>query len=42
MVKSYRFESAPALVGKIVNLGEKQFGFELAGGPQSAAIQFSR
>ena len=33
---------APALVGKIVNLGEKQFGFELLGGPQVATIQFSR
>jgi tetratricopeptide (TPR) repeat protein len=33
---------APALVGKVVNLGEKQFGFELLGGPQAATIQFSR
>jgi len=33
---------APALVGKVVNLGEKQFGFELLGGPQAASIQFSR
>ena len=33
---------APALVGKIVNLGEKQFGFELLGGPQAATVQFSR
>jgi tetratricopeptide (TPR) repeat protein len=35
-------DDAPALVGKVVNLGEKQFGFELASGPQSATIQFSR
>jgi hypothetical protein len=35
-------DDAPALVGKVVGLGEKQFGFELAGGPQSATIQFSR
>jgi tetratricopeptide (TPR) repeat protein len=33
---------APALVGKVVNLGEKQFGFELLGGPQVATISFSR
>ena len=33
---------APELLGKIVNLGEKQFGFELVGAPQSATIQFSR
>jgi tetratricopeptide (TPR) repeat protein len=33
---------APDLVGKVVNLGEKQFGFELLGGPQAATIQFSR
>ena len=33
---------APALVGKVVNLGEKQFGFELLGGPQAATIRFSR
>jgi hypothetical protein len=33
---------APALVGKVVNLGEKQFGFELLGGPQAATVQFSR
>ncbi len=33
---------APALAGKVVNLGEKQFGFELLGGPQAATIQFSR
>jgi hypothetical protein len=33
---------APALAGKIVNLGERQFGFELLGGPQAATIQFSR
>ena len=33
---------APALVGKVVNLGEKQFGFELLGGPQAATIPFSR
>jgi tetratricopeptide (TPR) repeat protein len=35
-------DDAPALVGKVVNLGEKQFGFELANGPKSATIQFSR
>jgi hypothetical protein len=35
-------DDAPALVGKVVNLGEKQFGFEVSGGPQSATIQFSR
>ena len=35
-------EEAPALVGKIVNLGAKQFGFEMLGGPQAATIQFSR
>jgi tetratricopeptide (TPR) repeat protein len=35
-------DDAPALVGKVVNLGERQFGFEFAGGPQSATIQFSR
>ena len=27
---------------KVVNLGEKQFGFELLGGPQAATVQFSR
>ncbi len=32
---------APALVGKIVNLGDKQFGFELLGGSQVGTIQFS-
>jgi tetratricopeptide (TPR) repeat protein len=32
----------PALAGKVVNLGEKQFGFELFGGPQAATISFSR
>jgi tetratricopeptide (TPR) repeat protein len=35
-------DDAPALVGKVVNLGEKQFGLELSGGPQSAVLQFSR
>ncbi len=35
-------DDAPALVGKVVNLGEKQFGFELLGGPRAATIQFSR
>jgi tetratricopeptide (TPR) repeat protein len=35
-------DDAPALVGTIVNLGEKQFGFEFASGPQTATIQFSR
>jgi hypothetical protein len=30
------------LVGKIVDLGERQFGFELQGGPRAATIQFSR
>jgi tetratricopeptide (TPR) repeat protein len=33
---------APALVGKVVNLGEKQFGFELLGGLQAATVRFSR
>jgi hypothetical protein len=33
---------APALAGKIVDLGEKQFGFELLGGPQAATVRFSR
>jgi tetratricopeptide (TPR) repeat protein len=33
---------ASALVGKVINLGEKQFGFELLDGPQAATIQFSR
>ena len=33
---------APALAGKVVNLGEKQFGFELLGGSHAATIQFSR
>jgi tetratricopeptide (TPR) repeat protein len=33
---------APDLVGKIVDLTDKQFGFELQGGPHAAAIQFSR
>jgi hypothetical protein len=33
---------APPLAGKVVNLGERQFGFELSGGPQGATIQFSR
>ncbi|WP_020465800.1 tetratricopeptide repeat protein [Singulisphaera acidiphila] len=33
---------APPLVGKVVNLSEKQFGFELLGGPQAATIPFSR
>ncbi len=33
---------APALVGKVVNLGEKQFGFELLGDLQAATIPFSR
>jgi tetratricopeptide (TPR) repeat protein len=33
---------APTLVGKVVNLGEKQFGFELLDGPQAATIAFSR
>jgi len=33
---------APALAGKVVDLGEKQFGFELLGGPQAATIRFSR
>jgi hypothetical protein len=33
---------APDLIGKIVNLGDKQFGFELQGGPHAATIQFSR
>jgi hypothetical protein len=33
---------APALVGKVVNLGDAQFGFELLGGPEAATIRFSR
>jgi hypothetical protein len=33
---------APALVGKVVNLGEKQFGLELLGAPQAATVRFSR
>jgi tetratricopeptide (TPR) repeat protein len=33
---------APDLVGKIVNLGEKQFGFELVGAGQAPTVQFSR
>jgi tetratricopeptide (TPR) repeat protein len=33
---------APSLAGKVVNLGEKQFGFRLLDGPQAATIQFSR
>src|SRR5262249_37765250 len=41
-VLTLRQADAPDLVGKIVNVGENQFGFELVGGPQSATIQFSR
>jgi tetratricopeptide (TPR) repeat protein len=33
---------APDLIGKIVNQGDKQFGFELQGGPNAATLQFSR
>jgi tetratricopeptide (TPR) repeat protein len=33
---------APDLIGKIVELGDKQFGFELQGGRHAATIQFSR
>jgi tetratricopeptide (TPR) repeat protein len=33
---------APDLIGKIVDLGDKQFGFELQGGSRAATIQFSR
>jgi hypothetical protein len=33
---------APDLIGKIVNLGDKQFGFELHGGGHASTIQFSR
>jgi hypothetical protein len=33
---------APDLVGKIVDLGDRQFTFELQGGPHAATIQFSR
>jgi tetratricopeptide (TPR) repeat protein len=33
---------APDLAGKIVNLGDKQFGFELQSGPRAETIQFSR
>jgi tetratricopeptide (TPR) repeat protein len=35
-------DDAPDLIGKIVDLSDKQFGFELQGGPHAAAIQFSR
>ncbi len=35
-------EDAADLVGKIVNLGDKQFGFELVGVPQAPTVQFSR
>lgn len=35
-------DDAPALVGKVVNLGEKQFRFELAEGPKGATMEFSR
>jgi tetratricopeptide (TPR) repeat protein len=33
---------APDLAGKIVDLGDKQFGFELQGGSHAATVQFSR
>src|SRR5262249_15572306 len=33
---------APAMAGKVLDLSEKQFRFELVGGPQQAKIQFSR
>jgi tetratricopeptide (TPR) repeat protein len=33
---------APDLIGKIVNLGHTEFGFELQGGQHAATIQFSR
>jgi tetratricopeptide (TPR) repeat protein len=33
---------APDLVGRIVNLGDQQFGFELQGGLHAATLQFSR
>jgi hypothetical protein len=33
---------APDLIGKIVNQGDKQFGFELQGGSNAATLQFSR
>jgi hypothetical protein len=32
----------PDLIGKIVDLGDKQFGFELQGGVRASTIQFSR
>jgi hypothetical protein len=32
----------PDLTGKIVDLGDKQFGFDLQSGVQAATIQFSR
>jgi hypothetical protein len=33
---------APDLTGKVVNLADKQFGFEMQSGVQAATIQFSR
>jgi hypothetical protein len=33
---------APGLVGKVVNLGENQFGLDLLGDQRAAPIQFSR
>jgi hypothetical protein len=33
---------APDLIGKIVDLSDKQFGFELQGGARAATISFSR
>jgi tetratricopeptide (TPR) repeat protein len=41
-VLTLKQDDAPDLIGKIVNLGEKQFGFELQSGPRTATIQFSR
>jgi hypothetical protein len=33
---------APDLIGKIVNVGDRRFGFELQGGGHAATIVFSR
>jgi hypothetical protein len=34
--------NAPDLIGRVANLGDKQFGFELQGGQHAATILFSR
>jgi hypothetical protein len=41
-VLTLRQADAPDLIGKIVNLGEKQFGFELVGAGPAPTVQFSR